>query len=58
MAYEITMKRPFLTEHPITYVVERREEAKNLVLTCMDLTEYSPDSVQIIIEKVEDKEMP
>lgn len=57
MAYKIEVTRPFLTEHPITFVVERREEAKGVILTCLDLMEYSPNKIQMIIEKVkEDKE--
>lgn len=55
MAYKIEVTRPFLTEHPITFVVERREEAKGVILTCLDLMEYSPNKIQMIIEKVKEE---
>lgn len=55
MAYKVEVTRPFLTEHPITFVVERREEAKGVILTCLDLMEYSPNKIQMIIEKVKEE---
>ena len=55
MAYKIEVTRPFLTEHPITFMVERREEAKGVILTCLDLMEYSPNKIQMIIEKVKEE---
>lgn len=55
MAYKVEVTRPFLTEHPITFVIERREEAKGVILTCLDLMEYSPNKIQMIIEKVKEE---
>ena len=55
MAYKVEVTRPFLTEHPITFVVERREEAKGVILTCLDLMEYSPNKIQMIIEKIKEE---
>lgn len=55
MAYKVEVTRPFLTEHPITFMVERREEAKGVILTCLDLMEYSPNKIQMIIEKVKEE---
>ena len=53
MAYVIQMKR-YISDYPIEYEVEKLPEAKEFVSALIDTLPNTKDSVQIIIERVQE----
>ena len=54
--YKIKMK-PLIASYPTEFRTETLPEAKTIMATCIDLSEYADGKIEIIFEKVADNDV-
>lgn len=54
--YKIKMK-PLIASYPTEFRTENLPEAKTIMATCIDLSEYADGKIEIIFEKVADNDV-